>query len=126
MMMLRPNGKRVDYAARLRMLANTGSTVEMRWLPGQEDAVKVRAVLKRLLVQWLATVQRLALGEAAFLAYDFADQYTGLLRCQREKEMMSVCTGWSVWRDWLFSPSSLPVGLAVVPEFTPPTSALGR
>jgi hypothetical protein len=75
--------------------------------PEAEDALKVRAVLKRLLEQWLAAVQVLKIDEHAYLPYDFSDQYTGWLRCTRIQAGFRVVQGWSSVEGWSFSPTAV-------------------
>jgi hypothetical protein len=75
-------------------------------LPDREDADKVRIVHQRLLEQWLAAVERLPDGGTAFLPYDFSDQYTGWLVCQRSGDEVAVSRGWATVEGWSFSPSA--------------------
>jgi hypothetical protein len=74
-------------------------------MPGREDADKVRAVLKRLLEQWLTAVESLGDGHAAYLPYDFSDQCTGWLECRRSAETVTVSLGWASVEGWSFFPS---------------------
>ncbi len=74
-------------------------------LPDREDADKVRAVLRRLLQQWLAAVEQLPDGGSAYLPYDFSDQYTGWLVCQRSGDEVAVSRGWADVEGWAFFPS---------------------
>jgi hypothetical protein len=80
-------------------------------LPDREDADKVdadkvQAVLRRLLEQWLAAVERLPDSGTAYLPYDFSDQYTGWLACHRSGGEVSVSRGWADVEGWSFSPSA--------------------
>ncbi len=75
-------------------------------LPDREDADKVRAVLRRLLEQWLAAVERLSDGGTAYLPYDFSDQYTGWLACHRSGDEVTVSRGWADVEGWSFFPSA--------------------
>jgi hypothetical protein len=75
-------------------------------LPDREDADKVRAVLRRLLEQWLAALGRLPDGGTAYLPYDFSDQYTGWLACQRSGSEVAVSRGWADVEGWSFFPSA--------------------
>ena len=86
-------------------------------LPEREDSSKVRAVLFRLMEQWLAAIERLSANEVAFLPYDFSDQYTGWLRCEHRDSYVLVSRGWSPVEGWSFSPSAIPSHLAVAPNF---------
>ena len=75
-------------------------------LHGREDADKVRAVLRRLLEQWLAAVERLPDGGTAYLPYDFSDQYTGWLECQRSAGEVTVSRGFAEVEGGSFFPSA--------------------
>jgi hypothetical protein len=74
-------------------------------LPNREDADKVRAVLRRLLEQWLAALEQLPDGGTVYLPYDFSDQYTGWLACERWNEEVAVSRGWADIEGWSFFPS---------------------
>jgi hypothetical protein len=76
-------------------------------LPEIEDETKIRAVLRRLLEQWLETIQILKIDEVAFLPYDFSDQYTGWLQCARTQHGFRVTQGWSSVEGWSLSPSAV-------------------
>ena len=45
-------------------------------LPDREDVEKVKALLRRLLEQWLSGLSGMIDGGSVFLPYDFSDQYT--------------------------------------------------
>ncbi len=75
-------------------------------LPEREDAEKVRAVLRRLLGQWLAAMEQLPDGGTAFLPYDFSDQYTGWLACCRIGDEVEVSRGWATVEGTSFFPSA--------------------
>src|SRR5215470_16626877 len=74
-------------------------------LPDREDADKVRAVLRRLLEQWLFAVENLPDNGTAYLPYDFSDQYTGWLACHRSDAQVAVSRGWAEEEGWSLSPS---------------------
>lgn len=64
----------------------------------QEDddsATKVKAVLRKLLEQWLSAATDLPDAGTAFLPFDFSDQCTAWVRCQRLGEEMILWLGWS-------------------------------
>ncbi|WP_093060032.1 hypothetical protein [Variovorax sp. YR634] len=86
-------------------------------LPEVEDVAKIRAVLWRLLEQWLETLNELLVDEIAFLPYDFSDQYTGWLRCTRRREGFLVERGWSNVEGWSFAPSRIGSLLRSLDEF---------
>ena len=76
-------------------------------LPEVEDEAKVRAVLRRLLEQWLAALSNLKTQDVAYLPFDFSDQCTGWLQCTRTESGFSVVSGWSSVEGWSFSPSKV-------------------
>jgi len=86
-------------------------------LPGVEDGTKVRAVLRRLLEQWLEAVREIRPGEVAFLPYDFSDQYTGWLRCTRTAGGFLIARGWSSVEGWSFAPSSIDAHVRKLDDF---------
>lgn len=81
-------------------------TLDRELLPEREDEGKVRAVLRRLLEQWLAVVEQLPDGGTAYLPYDFSDQYTGWLACQRSGDEVVLSRGWADVEGWSFFPSA--------------------
>lgn len=76
-------------------------------LPDREDDGKVRAVLSRLLEQWLDGVQTLADEGTVHLPYDFSDQCTGWLECRRKGQGVIVSRGWALVEGWSFMPSEI-------------------
>jgi hypothetical protein len=86
-------------------------------LPRQDDAAKVRIVLKRLLEQWLAALEDLPDADTVFLPYDFADQHTGWLRCHRSGATIEVCPGRSHVAGWSFCASDISIYLRNLPGF---------
>jgi RimJ/RimL family protein N-acetyltransferase len=71
------------------------------------DAPDVRAVLRRLLAQWLAAAQALKTGETVWLPYDFSDHHTGWLRCARTPRGCVVTQGRAGVEGWRISPSDI-------------------
>jgi hypothetical protein len=74
-------------------------------LPEQEDARKIRAVLRVLLQSWRLAIESLASGATAYLPYDFSDQCTAWLACEREGRDLLVRHGWADVEGWSISPS---------------------
>ena len=81
--------------------------LDRRLLPDREDSEKVKAVLRQLLHQWLSAVEHVPDGGTVFLPYDFSDQYTGWLRCQRTGSNAIVCRGSASVEGWSFFPSQI-------------------
>lgn len=77
--------------------------------PDREDDAKARAVFNRLLEQWRDAIRRLGPGEAVCLPYDFSDQYTAWLRCERDPQssILKVERGWAPLEGYYFCPSNL-------------------
>lgn len=75
-------------------------------LPGRESTDKVRQVLVQLLQHWLNTVAQAESTEAAYLPFDFSDQYTGCFQCKPHGEFLEVVPGWSSREGWSVSPSN--------------------
>lgn len=92
--------------------------------PHRQDAAKVRAVLKRLLDQWLSAVDNLRENDSVYLPYDFSDQYTGWLRCSRSGEWAEVRRGWANLEGWAVLPSAVGHYLTDLPGFLPDGPAL--
>jgi hypothetical protein len=59
-----------------------------------ESQTKVRAVLKRLLEQWLEYVDNSALRDTLYLPYDFSDEYIGCLHCEVADSFVSLTNGY--------------------------------
>ncbi len=88
-------------------------------LPDQEDASKVRDVLRRLLEQWHACIVSLGEGQSCYLPYDFSDQYTGWLRCEVAGSQLKVQRGWAEVAGYSFSPSNVGELLRKLTGFNP-------
>jgi hypothetical protein len=85
--------------------------------PDEESPAKVKAVLHRLLEQWLTTVANLPEGGTAFLPYDFSDQGTGWLRCERAGNEIVMSQGWSKVPGHSVFPSTVGDYLSNLPDF---------
>jgi hypothetical protein len=82
-----------------------------------EDVDKIRAVLRRLLQQWLSAVENVRDNDTVYLPYDFSDQYTGWLSCFRSGILASICLGWDTVEGWSISPSAVGHYLTHLPGF---------
>lgn len=91
--------------------------LDRRHLADRCDAEKVRAVLCRLLEQWLAVVENESHTRTVFLPYDFSDQYTAWLRCQRDDGEVIVSRGWAEVEGWSFFPSAVGDYLSHLSDF---------
>ncbi len=74
-------------------------------LPDQEDAMKVRAVLRVLLGNWRTAVAQLEKGATAYLPYDFSDQCTAWLACELDDGELLLRHGWATVEGWAVLPS---------------------
>jgi hypothetical protein len=81
--------------------------LDQKMLVDQEDEVKVRAVLARLLEQWHTAVVGLSDGEVCYLPFDFSDQCTGWLRCTAAGSDLKIQWGWASIEGWSFYPSDV-------------------
>jgi hypothetical protein len=86
-------------------------------LPEREDAPKIRAVLRRLLEQWLSAVRDLPDAGVVCLPYDFSDQYTAWLSCKRSGVQIDLCRGWAPVEGWSISPSDVGAHLSSLGGF---------
>ena len=93
--------------------------LDRQLLPDQEDADKVRIVLKRLLEQWLKAVEQIPDGGIVYLPYDFSDQYIGWLQCKRFGDQIDILRGWSRVGGWSVPPSSVGEYMNEVSGFMP-------
>jgi hypothetical protein len=96
--------------------------------PDDESPDKVKAVVRKLLEQWLTAAANLPDGGTAFLPYDFSDQYTGWLRCQRRENEMLVSKGYAPVEGHSLFPSVVGEYLSSLPGFCVdgPTVMSGR
>lgn len=72
-------------------------------LPDQEDASKVRAVLRVLLEKWRTAIKDLTNGETVYLPYDFSDEYSAWLACELVNGELLIqrgsAEGWSIFAE---------------------------
>ena len=80
-------------------------------LAEQEDAPKVRLVLRALLERWRTAIVGLADGATAYLPHDFSDQCTAWLACEMVGSEVLVRHGWALVEGWSISPSDPPAHL---------------
>ena len=66
-------------------------------LPNDSGPIKVRAVLRRVIEQWIVAIERLQPSGEVYLAFGFFDQGTQWLCCRRQGRSsdVSVVAGWS-------------------------------
>lgn len=81
--------------------------LDAQLLPECEDVEKVRAVLRRLLEQWLQAAEHLPDGGTIYLPYDFSDQCTGWLACTRTGDHVSLQRGFALVEGWSLIHSAL-------------------
>jgi hypothetical protein len=74
-------------------------------LPDQEDAMKVRAVLRALLGNWRTAVARLGKGATAYLPYDFTREPGGTLVRELDDGELLLRHGWASVEGWAVRPS---------------------
>ncbi len=96
--------------------------LDNKLLPKEEDAPKIRCVLRRLLEQWLEAIAQMPIHGTRYLAFDFQDQGTGWLRCISTPEGFLVCVGYSSLEGWAISPSDLGAAMLQRNDFRPYSS----
>lgn len=79
--------------------------LDRNFMPETESSVKIRAVLKRLLEQWLVAVKIGVEKGVCFLPYAFFDQCTCWLKCEFDGTSIRVSHGWAEIEGWSFYPS---------------------
>lgn len=87
-----------------------------------ESTTKIKAVLRRLLEQWLMAATDLSDGGTAFLPFDFSDQCTAWVRCKRVGDEVGMSLGWSRVEGWSIFPSEIGCHLSELPDFESWTS----
>lgn len=73
-----------------------------------DDAPRVRAVLRALLEKWKTAIEELTNGATAYLPYDFSDQCTAWLACELVDGELVIRHGWSDVEGWSIMPSNPP------------------
>lgn len=73
----------------------------------REDVGKIRMVLARLMEQWLDALKVLRDGRVVYLPFDFSDQSTGWLACERTANEVEISRGWALLEGWAIMPSAL-------------------
>jgi hypothetical protein len=86
-------------------------------LPEQEDAEKIRIVLKVLLKQWLAAIPSEESDMVVYLPFGFFDQCTYWLKCHFKESNVLVYSGWSNVEGYSFFPSEISKYLPLVSDF---------
>ncbi len=77
----------LSFAGRVWVCDSYYLVIDSKLSPDQEDANKIRLVLRKLLEQWLSAVESIPADGSVYLPYDFSDQYTAWLRCIRTDNM---------------------------------------
>ena len=75
--------------------------------PDNEDADKIKAVLKELLNQWKLYISGAKSGEIIYLPFDFSDEYTGCLKCEFQNDLVFLTIGYLQFEGWSFFPSDI-------------------
>lgn len=93
--------------------------LDRKVLPEDESPTKVKVVLRTLLEYWFSIILNLENDGTTFLPFDFSDQSTGWLRCQREGNEITVSQGQALVEGHSLFPSAVgdhslgPVGFKV-------------
>lgn len=74
--------------------------------------------LRRLLQAWIRELSS-DNGDLIYLPFDFSDEYTRWLACQKIADQILVVFGWAEVEGWAISPSDFSQFARAVPEFNP-------
>ena len=107
------------FAGQTRVCDTYYLAIDRGLLPEREDDYKVRAVLRRLLEQWLTAVENIRDGGIIYLPYDFSDEYTGWLQGRRSDNLLELSLGWAAIGGWSFYPSAVGEYLTQLSDFHP-------
>jgi len=88
------------------------------------EADSVRAVLRRLLEQWVQALRGAGEGEVLFLPYDFFDEGTGCLRCRVLDGEVELVSGFSGRGGYDFLPTDISDFVRSVDDFQPLSSPI--
>lgn len=61
--------------------------------------------LMRLIDGWIETITSNAAGQIFYLPFDFSDEFTRWLACEKSGSEISIVFGWAEVEGWSFSPS---------------------
>jgi hypothetical protein len=75
--------------------------------------------LQRMLGAWLQALLAAADGELIYLPFDFSDEYTRWIACQRDGDQLLVVFGWAEVEGWAISPSDFSEYQKDLPGFSP-------
>jgi len=93
--------------------------IDHTFMPSREDGQKVRIVLTVLLERWIEAITSSPTGHTVFLPYDFSDQYTGCIQCERVTDTdLHLTLGYSKREGWAVMPSNPGDYFQTVSDFT--------
>ena len=72
-----------------------------------------------MLGAWLQALLAAADGELIYLPFDFSDEYTRWIACQRDGDQLLVVFGWAEVEGWAISPSDFSEYQKDLPGFSP-------
>jgi len=75
--------------------------------------------LARLLASWMTHLCDPASPQPIYLPFDFADETTQWLACERSGNMLHAVFGWAPIEGWAISPSDFRQHARLLPDFTP-------
>jgi len=84
-----------------------------------EGLERVRAGLRLLLAQWLEAIRECRGEKAAYLPYDFSDQYTGWVGCSAEGEALVLTLGSADVEGFAIYPSDISAWAHSLASFRP-------
>ncbi len=74
--------------------------------------------LKRMLTAWIRELSSDE-GDLIYLPFDFSDEYTRWLACQKISDQVLIVFGWAEVEGWAISPSDFSQYAHAVPGFSP-------
>ena len=75
--------------------------------------------LRRLIGSWIEVIIGISHSNVFYLPFDFSDEYTGWLACQKNGSNITIVSGWAEIEGWSFSPSDFREHLLKIESFRP-------
>lgn len=71
----------------------------------QDHECSAETGLRRLIAGWIEAVASFETGRLFYLPFDFSDEFTRWLACEKKGSEITVVFGWAEVEGWSFSPS---------------------
>lgn len=79
--------------------------------------------VRRLLDRWLQVITEEATGQIFYLPFDFSDESTRWLACEKSGQQITTVFGWAPVEGWSFSPSDFESYRHQLSDFQPDVPA---